>query len=52
MIKLGIEDKIELWAYKLRKNYREFGFSFWSLNKVIEISLWYWNIFIIWGKDD
>ncbi len=49
ILKLGIKNKLEVWIYKLRKESRCFHFTMCEIDKMIEISLWYVNILIIWG---
>lgn len=46
-INLSGKDK-GIFIYKLRKNYREFGFDFCGVAKTLEISLWFFNIIICW----
>jgi len=38
--------------YKLRKNYRMFGFSYCGIAKFLEISLWFFNIVVMWGNEE
>lgn len=36
--------------YKLRKTCRKFGIHYYKYMKTIEISLYYFNFIIYWGK--
>lgn len=37
--------------YKLRKNYREFGFDYSKISQLFEVSLWYFNVIVMWGNE-
>jgi len=43
---------IKFMIYKLRPTSRQFGISLSILNRILEVSLWYYNVFIFWGKDE
>ena len=43
---------MKIWAYKIRKNFRAIGFRYHKIMKTVEISLYHYNIIIIWGKDE
>lgn len=36
--------------YKLRKSSREISFQYWKWGKMIEISFYFYNLIIIWGR--
>lgn len=41
---------MKILIYKLRKNYRMFGFSYYGVAKTLEFSLYFFNVVIMWGK--
>lgn len=43
---------MKFYFYKLRKKYREFGCNYMFKSGIIEISLYYYNLIITWGKEE
>jgi len=43
--------KIKILAYQLRKSFRSFGINYNRWMKMLEISLYFWNIIITFGEE-
>ena len=43
---------MKILIYKLKKEFRAFGYGYYGVAKTLEISLWFFNIIILWGKID
>ena len=44
--------KIEILAYRLNKSFCTFGIHYNRIMKTLEISLYFWNIIIMFGKEE
>lgn len=43
--------EIKILMYRLRKNFRSFGINYSKCMKTLEISLYFWNIIVMFGKE-
>ncbi len=42
---------MKIMMYWLNKHYRKFRFKYYKIMRTIEITIYFWNIIIYWGKN-